>query len=167
MKPHAFLDIDGIIADLARSVTEAFGPASLDMLGSPTDAPWRGLGREFWKNVHWTEDGREIMAVVEDHFGLENVALCTRAVRCPEYMAGRFEWIESQLDPHYANSFLLTRDKWRSANAHTTLIDDLNGNVDRFIAAGGQGIVLPRPWNRNADKGCPIQYLKDTLCAKR
>jgi 5'(3')-deoxyribonucleotidase len=39
------------------------------------------------------------------------------------------------------------------------LIDDKNENIDEWEAAGGMGILYPRPWNRAAHVAYPLEYL--------
>jgi hypothetical protein len=59
------------------------------------------------------------------------------------------------------------------ANGHTAkasvagpgkiLIDDKNENIDEWEAAGGIGILYPRPWNRLAGNPLPLEYLRFSL----
>jgi len=58
-------------------------------------------------------------------------------------------WIRRYL-PKYSRQFLFGPRKRFCAHARAVLIDDYDKNIDGFVSAGGQGVLIPRSWNRDA-----------------
>lgn len=62
----------------------------------------------------------------------------------------KLRWCERHLDG-LVSDHVVIQTRQRLANKESLLIDDNPKNVDRFIAAGGHGLVFPRPWNADCD----------------
>jgi len=158
-----FLDMDGVIVDLATALHKRYNlpfsyhdssypyesgwwdiwpPKSLGM--SPLEA-WNDLDEDFWVNVGWTKDGPDILVYLESIFGPENICLLS-APTLSHSVSGKFKWIEKNL-PQYLKRFLIGPAKRFCAYEDAVLIDDRDKNVEEFIDAGGQAILVPRPWN--------------------
>jgi len=69
---------------------------------------------------------------------------------------------------------IFTENKHLFANPHTILIDDYEGNVDKFRENGGEAILFPQPWNRLAkylyysaevlgERNARLDYIKQRL----
>ena len=59
---------------------------------------------------------------------------------------------------------MLAGSKAQLARPDTLLIDDKDENIAEFVAAGGQGILVNRPWNKgHARADCTLEGVKHAL----
>ncbi len=118
----------------------------ISLLGMDEKEFWKPLGAEFWANLEPTPDCQEILEIVENYFGKENVCLLTSPAPNDECPTGKMRYIRKNL-PDYSRRYLMGPAKEFCANKKHWLIDDRDSNVDSFH--GGQVCLVPRPWNRN------------------
>lgn len=154
------LDLDGVCTDFVKGACLAHnrpnpfagGVGSWDMAAhwKMTDEEfWRPLNsHEFWSSLEWTADGKDILEIVERAFGKGNIVLLSRPCDSPESASGKLEWIQREM-PDYAQRYLLGPSKEFCAHDNAVLIDDNDKNVDTWMAHGGIGVLVPRPWNRD------------------
>lgn len=121
---------------------------------------WGALDIEYWATMPWTEDGMEILQLVEDTFGKENICILTSPSRNPECAAGKLLWIQNNI-PAYRRRFLIGPPKHFCAGKDRFLVDDSDKNLREFNAWGGHGVCVPRKWNK--EHACT----EDTLGALR
>ena len=156
------LDLDGVLVDFVADAYKHYGLAYKydeypNVLGLYDNCPppncnmtvrefWDGLGEEFWENIPWLHDGHEILTMVEDVFGRENICLLTSPLPNYSNIVGKMKWVAREL-PQYAQRYLVGPAKSFCAGPNTVLIDDADFNVEAFAEAGGQTILVPRPWN--------------------
>jgi hypothetical protein len=167
------LDIDGVLGDFMGAAHEYYdmpfdhGDDYPYEMGDYNAIPpksakftaeewWDGLEEEFWVNMPWTTDGREIVSRCEAVFGPKNVCLLTNPPSCG--LSGRMKWIKREL-PQYKDRFLIGPAKEFCAGPGTVLIDDYDVNIDTFRAAGGFAVQPPKKWNRRH-----AEFGKDWLC---
>lgn len=173
---RCFLDIDGVLANFAKGAFEALGlaysydhPALRDWHWyNQFKIPFAGLNAvcdiDFWANLEWMHDGEQILDTIEDYFyptftshpgpaslkptHFENqIYLLTTPMPNPGSGTGKILWVEKHL-PQYAKRLITTQvAKSIFAGPDCLLIDDNDENIDKFVAAGGRGILVPRPWN--------------------
>ena len=104
---------------------------------------------EFWRNLQWTEDGRSIFSLVQRHFGFRSIHLATKIMSNPGCCSGKYLWVCEHLEDYFAKHLILiSGTKAVLAGPGSLLIDDCDKNVEEFRAAGGQAILVPRPWNK-------------------
>lgn len=155
---RCFLDIDGVLANFGKRACEALGlPYQLD---HPFFHDWYwyrnfGIsdaeidsvcGIDFWAGIQWMPDGKDILALVEHKF--DDIFLLTAPMPNPGSGTGKILWVERHL-PKYKKRLIVTQaPKSLFAGPNTTLVDDNDKNIDEFIAAGGTGLLVPRPWNK-------------------
>lgn len=161
MNREILLDMDGVIVDLRPPIADlssddlsAFYRGELKV----TTDIWAGIDADWWANLHWTIDGKEILKLCEKWVGKENVVLCSYACNALS-AAGKICWIAHEM-PDYAFQYILTPQKYRCASPRSLLIDDTDKNVAAFRKAGGAALLCPRRWNayRNiADQG--LQFI--------
>jgi 5'(3')-deoxyribonucleotidase len=147
-----FLDMDGVLVDFREGVCEIF-------LEDPSNNwefwdEWKGVTFEninkvcdipFWASLSWTKEGKQILEMVEAIF--DDVYLLTTPMPNPGSATGKELWIEKHIQ-RYKNRMIITRaSKGLFAGSDRVLIDDKNQNIHDFVDAGGQGILIPRPWN--------------------
>jgi 5'(3')-deoxyribonucleotidase len=81
-----------------------------------------------------------------------------------ESYTGKALWVNKWI-PVFNKRFIITHaPKHLLAGSDTLLIDDKDQNIEEFVAAGGQGILVPRPWNRlHEQAGETLQVVKSKL----
>jgi beta-phosphoglucomutase-like phosphatase (HAD superfamily) len=70
------------------------------------------------------------------------------------------DWINHRLQD-YRRQYFVGCQKFRLAKRGVILIDDAEHNVDAFRAAGGEAVMVPRPWNgyKNQRSYEPYEYV--------
>lgn len=158
MRPHLFLDVDGVMADFDAHVTDRFG-AGPQELG--TARLWQLVESEsdFWSSIPLKAGARELWELAKDH----DPTFLTGCPRTSFDMAAAHKrhWLRQ----HFGDVPVITclsRDKASHMKAPgDILVDDFIANVRRWQKAGGRAI-----WYRNAgqalnelrralDKGSP------------
>ena len=155
MKPLCFLDVDGVVCDFVKGAL-AFHGKTLEyatvrwdfysQLGLTEADFWTPLQEDFWAGLEATAEKTAIVQAVEEAFGPYNVFLLTSPCLTPGCATGKARWVEKHL-PGYARRLLLTTRKEVFAGPGRTLIDDSPENVAKWKDAGGQTVLVPRPWN--------------------
>ncbi len=146
-----FLDMDGVIVDLHKAVAQRMGITDLTAFNQG-DLPvkdhelWGGTNAEWWADLSWMHDGREIVRLCEEIVGPENVIICSKPANWPGSAEGKLMWIAEHL-PTYARRFILTPNKSWCACPRSLLIDDKEEFVDEFREASGAALLCPRAWN--------------------
>ena len=151
------VDMDGLLVDFPGEIIRRLCPeksyadfrGDYDIgraLGLPTDL-YSMVGPDFWESCPWMADGRAIWEAILETAGPERVVLCSSPTHESSSPMGKLRWIEHHLGEQWLRRYIFTPCKWACASARTILIDDCEEQVDAFDAAGGQSILVPRPWN--------------------
>jgi hypothetical protein len=157
-KYQIFQDLDGCLCDLEshfRNLSgENLGPKEYqEKYGK--DAFWKKMesfGEEFWSEMPWMPDGKELW----DYIKNQNPTILSAPSRDPKSVSGKMKWIEKNL-PELANNRLQTKckngwdgvskiilnpDKYRYVRGpNDILIDDTPEKINKWIQAGGTGIL--------------------------
>lgn len=107
---------------------------------------WAAFDYNFWLNLDPLTDGTELLGLVEGLVGVEQVGLLSSPCDTVGCREGKQQWVNKHL-PQYRKRLFLGSAKELFAGPTKILIDDNKGNIDRFVAAGGIGLLIPRPWN--------------------
>lgn len=118
---------------------------------------WDQFDCTFWANLPKSEEFDLLFKAVLNIVGEDGILICTSPICGPkislhattECLAGKFLWIKKHLPEYLHRSFSMGPRKHFLASPETLLIDDCDGNVEKFHAAGGHAILMPRPWNEN------------------
>ncbi len=164
-------DMDGVLVDFFTGVNEIFNipepPHKYDWFEDynvSREQLNQVCGARFFSNLYWMPDGREIEEAVRVKFGSENVYLVTLPMPNSESWMGKVEWVNRYLSLYNKRLIISTAPKSLLAGPDTLLIDDKDENIEEFRAAGGQGILVPRPWNKNYDcLRSALDYVKHKL----
>lgn len=160
MDQKCFLDVDGVIADFVAGACEIhnaeypyFQPQNMGiyemegLLGLTSIEFMEPMNKDFWAGLKPTQDAGDIVRLVEEKFGPKNVCLLTKPVHTPGCLEGKVLWIRHHF-PQFLNRFLIgSASKAFCAAENTVLIDDHEKNVEAFTSAGGNGFLMPAPWN--------------------
>jgi len=147
-----FIDMDGVLVNFRKGICKAFGrddPSNnwtfwehWPVLFKEIDAV---CTEQFWAGLDWTKEGKQILEMVEVTF--DNIYFLTTPMPNPGSATGKELWIEKHI-PQYKNRTIITRaPKGLFAGPDRVLIDDNDQNIHSFVEAGGQGILIPQPWN--------------------
>ena len=165
-----FLDMDGVLVDFLDGVHRAFNiPYSTDT--HPYEkGKWNMLEDikrpfcegnfsfetvndlctvGFWRGLNWMHDGHEILAAIVKKFTYSNeISLLTTPMPNFGSWTGKAYWVNKHI-PTFNGRLIITQEpKKLFAGPDTLLIDDRDENIEEFEAAGGQGILVPRLWNK-------------------
>ena len=120
---------------------------------------WRSLTRETWATTPVSPEFDYLLHWAERRVTRDHVYFLTSPTLDPDSVAGKLEWIQSYAPRWMHRQYMIGPAKHLCANAESLLIDDRDKNVEEFISAGGQAILVPRPWNSLHDY-LPIEYLE-------
>lgn len=174
------LDMDGVLVDFHTGFAKEHGvdadkaiPGHWDFVDAfpqlrvlSNDDLYKPLEFDFWSNLGWMHDGKQILQMVEDLFGRENIVLCTAPTANKGCMPGKIEWIHKNLDRHYhkPSSLMIAGAKHIAAHSGNLLIDDHDKNYQKFLAHGGKSVLLPRLWNSmHPDRHNALSILQNKL----
>lgn len=123
---------------------------------------WEHFKREFWANIPKTPWCTELVNFAQSIVGRDNVYLCTSPTKCGDCLAGKLDWIETNLPTWFSRQYVMTPRKEVCAVPGSILIDDADCNVDAFNEAGGLAVTLPAPWNKNRDRmRDPMDFIEE------
>ena len=154
-------DVDGVLA--------RFTTGACSVHGRPTDETpvwtswnhqrswgiedvefYRPMSADFWRDLPVWEDGMQLLKLVVARYGTDRVSFLSAPVRTPGCEEGKRQWFGTHITPlgfdPWADLFL-GGAKWKHAHQDAILLDDSETNCEKWTAAGGDAILIPRPWN--------------------
>jgi 5'(3')-deoxyribonucleotidase len=108
---------------------------------------WDTVDWDIWKTLPESEEMGFLLRTCRDSVGYLNTCILSGIIRCPDYLAGKLNWMQKHLPEELQRNFLLGFEKSFCACPESLLIDDNDANVQEFRDEGGQAILMPRPWN--------------------
>lgn len=160
MQPTVFFDLDGVLADFVRGAMAYHRkyipigdvrwdfPPQLGFDSENDPAFWNPLGEIFWKNLGILYDGMQVLYKLREIFPVHNIGVISSPCRTYGCDAGKRYWVEMNLPSDMRRNVFIGNNKHLIAGPGKLLIDDSDENIDKWIKAGGWGILAPRPWNR-------------------
>ncbi|MCK4822200.1 hypothetical protein KA005_40935 [bacterium] len=167
-----FLDMDGVIVDFIVAVIKFHNlkctPNDIKGWGGmynywdgTEEEFWQPLDESFWMNLPFTPEGPEIIDLLAP---FKPTILSSPVRNCA---GGKQKWIQKNLPEYYDHGrYILSPNKSILAHPGSVLIDDAEHYIDEWVAAGGQGILVPQPWNRNRNQNtldwvtCAVRYME-------
>lgn len=164
MIKNILLDMDGCIADFFSSALRQLNrkyrkdnPISekeyreygrFDMaalFGISRQEFWAAIESDqyFWINIHPYPWASSLVRFLGE-FAPVTIASSPHTSRI--CIADKVEWLDKKLGIKSDQCMFGSR-KYLMANSETFLIDDLQSNVDDFVAHGGKGVCIPSNWN--------------------
>ena len=101
----------------------------------------------FWVDLNWMHDGHEILRAILDEFNTSLIYLLTTPMPNLESASGKMMWVNDNLPVYLKRTIITQAPKHLLARPDTVLFDDKDENVNKFRKAGGQAILINRPWN--------------------
>lgn len=108
---------------------------------------WAPLGFEFWANLPWTPNGQSLIDRLLRRYGAEKICVCTSPCATIGSIEGKIEWIRREI-PELKRNFMICPVKQFAAGPKRILIDDNDGNCEKFRAGGGKAVMPEQPWNK-------------------
>lgn len=155
MKSVCYLDLDGVLVDFVGGALKVHGktlsPDSVrwnfhEQIEVTPEEFWKPFGYHFWCKLGWTVEGPILLNLLERIFG-EDIVLMTSPCETEGSVEGKVDWIKTHL-PNYKRKFFVGPAKHLAAGPTKILVDDHEGNTDKFISRHGKAVLVPRPWNR-------------------
>ncbi len=160
---QALLDMDGVIADFMGHLCwyhnrpspyenpAAYGIWDTETLwGITVEEFWEPIKKDsltFWKTIPKTKEADALVKLVSETFGEENVAILTAPSDDSGAVPGKRSWIRKHY-PQFQKRIIFGSAKEFLAAPYRVLIDDRDKNISQFEDAGGEGVLVPRFWNR-------------------
>jgi 5'(3')-deoxyribonucleotidase len=178
------LDLDCVLADFVHGCCQEWGLDTEKVYASWTpgvypmnEALTRALGwsadaqmtdEQFWARLNgkaefWAELPRlpwmhELLELC--YQATRNVHIVTSPSYCPTSYAGKVTWIKREFG-HKFTRFAVYPHKEEFARPGVVLVDDHEGNCEKFRAAGGQAILFPAHHNcLHSLKRNPLFYVR-------
>lgn len=172
------IDMDGVCADFISGLLKLYGcdpihtekkKYSFDCfpyLNQCEQDFWKEHAtKDFWAKLDKTPECDEIINTCVGLVGIKNVAICTSPPWSPwaraQAVEGKSEWIMEHF-PAIKKNVIFTSTKYFCASKDTILIDDADHNQEKFVAAGGNCLLLPRPWNHNYELDT-LEYFRNYM----
>jgi hypothetical protein len=164
-----FLDLDGVIRDFVAGAIKHFELKATyedvihynwlyervkKVYGLSKIGFWESLDRDFWLSLPLTDYALEMLALMLPY---KPTILTAPTLNS----AGPTQaWIRKNLPDYFHDKrYLIGPAKASCAHKGALLIDDKGGNISSFIAAGGYGLLFPRPWNQLHGILEPVEHI--------
>lgn len=139
MKKYKFyVDLDGVLTDLYRSFKDLTG---IDLYKHDIDDKefWKPVdkaGYNFWLNIPWMKDGKELWDYVKKY----EPEILSAPSQQNDSRVGKHDWVKREL-PGVHLILRSASNKKEFASPDSILIDDRISNIDDWNKAGGIGIL--------------------------
>ncbi len=181
-RAKCFLDQDGVIADFVGGacrvhsklnpfiLAKNLGEFELIKIWGMTEqqfwAPIDALGVAFWEGLEPTQEAAKLVDFVTATFGQDNVAVLTAPSEDPGCIPGKRAWMKKYF-PKLERKMIFANasNKRFLAGPENWLVDDRDRNVDQFLADGGNGVLVPRPWNSGHGVVDVVKAVRDEIDA--
>lgn len=191
---RVYLDIDGVLADWTGGVHRALGvpydyhqwpyatgPGGWhwhDKIGCSFTRVSNLCNMSFWEKLQWTGDGPDILHTVLEYVTPANIILLTTPMPNIMSASGKVAWVRKNL-PIYERQLIIytggatiggvsSLGKELFATPDSVLVDDCQTNVDRWRAAGGKAVLVPRWWNELHESALSapssVRFQLESLC---
>ncbi len=147
---HVRLDYSSFPAECGYNIV-----AAANLLGGTnydSNLFWSKVTRQVWEKMPCSDILHWLVQAAVQRVGHQHVFIASSSVIDPDALAGKLEWIHRNMPSWIWRRYVFTEHKYLLAAPDALLIDDHQGNCEEFEAAGGHSILVPRPWNRLAEK---------------
>lgn len=130
--------MDGVLTDFSDAYFKLTG---VDLTGKHLNDekfwnPINNAGYDFWVNMEWMPDGKELWGVIGKH----NPTILSAPSRSNDSRVGKFDWLKREL-PGVPLILRSAKRKREFAASNHILIDDREDNIQGWIDDGGEGIL--------------------------
>ncbi len=158
-----FLDLDDVLNEFTMHALKWYDIdvkyediVTRDIVKTAQDHGWEHDAVTFWRYLPqsvWSRCPRsKLFDVISGDY------ILTAPTTNPSCAAGKIEWLNN----NWKKGHIITEHKWLLSKPGRVLVDDSESNIKSWERAGGTGILVPRPWNKNRDKDM-VEYTMDKL----
>jgi hypothetical protein len=108
---------------------------------------WDQMDRSFWANLPKSQEFDLLLELSEKTVNKDSIFILTTPISDPDCAAGKVEWIQRCCPSWLHDQYIICKHKEVCAQPGALLIDDSDKNIEQFKDAGGEIIIMPRPWN--------------------
>jgi len=136
-----FCDMDGVIVAFNKGYEELSGYTleyAEKVYKTDPQIFWKPIndaGYEWWANLEWMPDGKELWNYILPH----NPTILTAPSKGEDCPKGKRIWTKRELGDEIP--VIIERDKYKYAESNHILIDDTKEKVEDWVNAGGIGIL--------------------------
>lgn len=135
-----YCDMDGVLADFNKGYKDLTGitPPGPNAPNNDPEKFWEPLkkaGKDFWVNLEWMPDGKELWKYIEKY----KPTILSAPSREISSREGKTEWINNHL-PGVSLKFKAAKNKKDFAKPNAILIDDREDTIQSWNDKGGIGI---------------------------
>jgi hypothetical protein len=126
-------------------------------MGIEREAYWQAIasgGEAYWTNLIEYPWFDPLYRALKE---LAPVIFLSSPSRSPSCLSGKLRWLQTRFSPYFRD-YIFTTHKHLLAGSNRLLIDDDEGNVDKFQAAGGKAVLFPQVWNRHHGLEDRLEY---------
>jgi FMN phosphatase YigB (HAD superfamily) len=135
---NIFCDMDGVLVDFNKGYFKLTGH-QLDGVHRTDTHFWDPInkaGYDFWINLEWMPDGKELWSYIEKY----GPKLLSAPSRQPDSRIAKHDWVNREL-PDVHLILRSAKHKKDFASPTSILIDDRVDNIADWVGAGGIGIL--------------------------
>lgn len=134
-----YVDQDGVLSDFNLEF-EKLGHGTPESFEAKhgEDAMWHLINNKtdhFWLNMEWMPDGKKFWNFIKKY----NPTILTKPARVKNCKEDKIIWLRKNLGEEVP--IKLTTKKEKYADSNTILIDDMEENIQKWVDAGGIGIL--------------------------
>jgi 5'(3')-deoxyribonucleotidase len=148
-----------MVPPLGKALKEKYGTPTFN-----TNDFWRKIdeaGQWFWDGLEAMPWQSELLALVESI--TDDWFIVSAPSWCPSSFSGKVKYLKRVFGKRF-DRFLLTPHKTLFANESAVLIDDRESNIQKFVEAGGEGILFPTYHNCLHEKrDDPMSFIREKL----
>jgi len=135
-----FCDMDGVLVDFNKGYHKLTGIQLDDTYHTSSEFwdPINEKGQEFWSELEWTEDGKELWDYISKTLP---VVLSAPSRNGFGSRKGKVEWCDRELPKGVKLILAYSKHKKKHSGKNRILIDDRKSNIDDWIKSGGIGIL--------------------------
>lgn len=151
-----FCDLDGVLVNLNKAI-KVFGLGGFEEIDANDlqGVLWNKIkerGSDFWALCPWQKDGLQLWEYIKS----KDPTILTAPPNTGIHQAekGKKDWVKRELGQSVKCIVTPAKKKADHARANSILIDDMEKNINQWVAAGGIGIL-----HKNSDD--TIKRLKE------
>lgn len=138
MDYKVYCDMDGVLTDFKEACFITTGIKLTEHTDLDQSA-WDEIeeaGLEFWENMSWEKDGKELWSYIKKH----KPVILSSPAKFDESRIGKMNWVERELK-HDRVVLRSSKKKKDLATPESVLIDDRVDNIAGWKEEGGIGIL--------------------------
>lgn len=109
---------------------------------------WNGVTcADLWRTAPKSPQCEWLLDKAVDLVGKDEIYLATSPTKDPQAHADKLHWMWDNLPNWIHRQYFMTPRKWLLGKLGVILFDDNSENCEKFIAEGGDALLVPRPWN--------------------